>query len=109
MVPQVRRSTGRAPSKSVGLLEELGGNDVKDRIAEVGFDSLPKNKRARRPCDRRARKWVVGVRQSLFPMPALGAHPRGGCQLPDAILHGKRSYRPRSRAVEGVDRRPIIE
>src|SRR2546425_1186373 len=26
--------------------------------------------------------------------------PRGGCQLPDAILHGKRSYRPRSRAVQ---------
>jgi hypothetical protein len=23
-----------------------------------------------------------------------------GCQLPDAILHGKRSYRPRSRAVQ---------
>ena len=26
--------------------------------------------------------------------------PFGGCQLPDAILHGKRSYRPRSRAVQ---------
>ena len=26
--------------------------------------------------------------------------PRGGCQLPDAILHGKRSFRPRSRAVQ---------
>jgi hypothetical protein len=24
-----------------------------------------------------------------------------GCQLPDAILHGKRSFRPRSRAVHG--------
>jgi len=23
-----------------------------------------------------------------------------GCQLPDAILHGKRSFRPRSRAVQ---------
>src|SRR5438093_3414755 len=23
-----------------------------------------------------------------------------GCQLPDAILHGKRSYRPHSRAVQ---------
>jgi hypothetical protein len=31
-------------------------------------------------------------------MLALGA-PRG-CQLPDAILHGKRSLRPRSRAVQ---------
>ena len=26
--------------------------------------------------------------------------PFGGCQLPDAILHGKRSLRPRSRAVQ---------
>src|SRR6266567_2128478 len=26
--------------------------------------------------------------------------PRGGCRLPDAILHGKRSLRPRSRAVQ---------
>ena len=25
---------------------------------------------------------------------------RRGCQLPDAILHGKRSHRPRSRAVQ---------
>jgi hypothetical protein len=30
----------------------------------------------------------------------IGRHPRGGCQLPDAILHGKRSLRPRSRAVQ---------
>jgi hypothetical protein len=26
--------------------------------------------------------------------------PLGGCRLPDAILHGKRSFRPRSRAVQ---------
>ena len=25
-----------------------------------------------------------------------------GCQLPDAILHGKRSFRPRSRAVQRI-------
>jgi hypothetical protein len=30
----------------------------------------------------------------------IGRHPHGGCQLPDAILHGKRSLRPRSRAVQ---------
>ena len=40
----------------------------------------------------------MGVRHALFPEPALGA-PLRGCRLPDAILHGKRSYRPRSRAV----------
>ena len=45
-------------------------------------------------------KWGMGVRQALFPMLTLGAHPCGGCQLPDAILHGKRSFRPRSRAVQ---------
>jgi hypothetical protein len=43
-------------------------------------------------------KWGMGVRHALFPEPALGA-PLRGCRLPDAILHGKRSYRPRSRAV----------
>ena len=42
----------------------------------------------------------MGVCQALFPMLTLGAHPCGGCQLPDAILHGKRSFRPRSRAVQ---------
>jgi hypothetical protein len=42
----------------------------------------------------------MGVRHSLFPEPTLGAHPRGGCRFPDAILHGKRSFRPRSRAVQ---------
>jgi len=41
----------------------------------------------------------LGVRHSLFPMPTLGA-PSRGCRLPDAILHGKRSFRPRSRAVQ---------
>jgi hypothetical protein len=40
----------------------------------------------------------VGVRHALFPMPALGAF--GGCRLPDAILLGKGSHRPRSRAVQ---------
>jgi hypothetical protein len=40
----------------------------------------------------------MGVRHALFPMPALGAVQ--GCRLPDAILHGMRSCRPRSRAVQ---------
>jgi hypothetical protein len=42
----------------------------------------------------------MGVRHALFPVPTLGATM--GCQLPDAILHGKRSHRPRSRAVQSV-------
>jgi hypothetical protein len=45
-------------------------------------------------------KWGVGVRHTLFPVPTFGAIPRHGCRLPDAILHGKRSIRPRSRAVQ---------
>lgn len=48
----------------------------------------------------RGLKRGMGVRHSLFPVPTLGARPRGGCRLPDAILHGKRSFRPHSRAVE---------
>jgi len=50
----------------------------------------------------------MGVRHALFPEPALGA-PLRGCRLPDAILHGKRSYRPRSRAVRHFSARGIIE
>jgi hypothetical protein len=30
----------------------------------------------------------------------IGRPDRRGCQLPDAILHGKRSFRPRSRTVQ---------
>jgi hypothetical protein len=32
----------------------------------------------------------------------IGRSAEAGCQLPDAILHGKRSLRPRSRAVQGL-------
>jgi hypothetical protein len=43
----------------------------------------------------------MGVRHSLFPALAIRRAPLSrGCQLPDAILHGKRSLRPRSRAVQ---------
>ena len=55
-----------------------------------------------RPCGRTGTNWGMGVRHTLFPVPALGTHPCGGCRFPDAILHGKRSYRPRSRAVQGL-------
>jgi len=34
-----------------------------------------------------------------FPMPALGA-PKRGCQLPDAIFHGKWNLRPDSATVQ---------
>ena len=40
----------------------------------------------------------MGACQTLFPTPTLGA--LAGCRLPDAILHGKRSFRPRGRAVQ---------
>jgi len=35
--------------------------------------------------------WGMGVRHALFPALTLGASPQRCCQLPDAILHGKRS------------------
>jgi hypothetical protein len=57
----------------------------------------------KRPLSEQARtraKWGVGVRHALFPGPTFGAIPGHGCRLPDAILHGKRSVRPRSRAVQ---------
>ena len=50
-------------------------------------------------CDGTEANWGLGVRHSLFPTLTLGA-PSRGCQLPDAILHGKRSRRPHSRAVQ---------
>jgi len=39
----------------------------------------------------------VGVRHTLFPIADIWRQK--GCRLPDAVLHGQRSYRPRSRAV----------
>jgi len=43
----------------------------------------------------------MGVRHALFPALAIRRAPFSrGCQLPDAILHGKRSLRPRSRTVQ---------
>jgi len=42
----------------------------------------------------------MGVRQTLFPGLTFGAPFFRGCQFPDAILHGKRSFRPRGRAVQ---------
>ena len=42
----------------------------------------------------------MGVRHALFPALAIRRTFLRCCQLPDAILHGKRSLRPRSRAVQ---------
>ena len=58
-----------------------------------------KQKAPARSCDQTEANWGLGVRHSLFPMLTLGA-PLRGCQLPDAILHGKRNFRPHSRAVQ---------
>lgn len=51
----------------------------------------------------------MGVRHALFPSGWHWArHPEVGCQLPDAVLHGKRSVRPRSRAVPAVARAGLL-
>ena len=60
---------------------------------------IVKQKAPVQPCGRTEANWGLGVRHSLFPVLTLGA-PLRGCQLPDAILHGKRSFRPHSRAVQ---------
>lgn len=51
--------------------------------------------------------WLSGGGDGSAPrsLSRAGIRRRLGCQLPDAILHGKRSCRPRSRAVQGVIRR----
>ncbi len=41
-----------------------------------------------------------GSSPSSLSHAGIGRPDKRGCQLPDAILHGKRSYRPRSRAVQ---------
>jgi hypothetical protein len=42
----------------------------------------------------------MGDGSSPCSLSRAGIRRRRGCQLPDAILHGKRSLRPRSRAVQ---------
>jgi len=61
--------------------------------------SFTKRKVPARPCGQTGTNRGMGVRQALFPVSALGA-PSRGCRFPDAILHGKRSLRPHSRAVQ---------
>jgi hypothetical protein len=71
------------------------------------YDAILHGKRSLRPRSRAVQRLAasgfrrgMGVRHALFPVPTLGASPKRGRRLPDAILHGKRSLRPRSRAVQ---------
>ena len=62
---------------------------------------LPKKRKVpARPFGQAGTNRGMGVRHALFPALAIRRALFGGCQLPDAILHGKRSLRPRSRAVQ---------
>ena len=63
---------------------------------------LPSQKRKvpARPFGQTGTNRGMGVRHALFPALAIRRTFLGCCQLPDAILHGKRSLRPRSRAVQ---------
>ena len=45
-------------------------------------------------------KWGMGVRHCSLSRTGIRRALFRGCRLPDAILHGKRSFRPRSRAVQ---------
>jgi len=60
-----------------------------------------KNENPARSCDRTG-KSGDGSSPCSLSRADIRRSPRGGCRLPDAILHGKRSYRPRSRAVQRV-------
>ena len=65
------------------------------------FDvSFPKRKVPAQPFGQTGTNRGMGVRHALFPALAIRRAFLGRCQLPDAILHGKRSLRPRSRAVQ---------
>jgi hypothetical protein len=57
----------------------------------------PKNKIPARPCGRTGK---MGDGRSPRALSRAGIRRLMGRQLPDAILHGKRSCRPRSRAVQ---------
>jgi hypothetical protein len=70
-------------------------------VAEDDSIRLPKNEKS--PPDLSVKQGQIGgweFAMLSFPRWLLGAPFLGGCQLPDAILHGKRSLRPRSRAVQ---------
>src|SRR5262245_36052899 len=79
--------------KRMGAFHEPGRSELGLLGARFEKTNVPAE-----PSNSAGTKWGVGVRHALFPGLALGAHI--GCQLPDAILHGKRSLRPRSRAVQ---------
>ena len=84
--PPHHRASGSAPGDS----GQINGRRIPLRL---------KNKRPRRTLRSNGDEiggWEFATLS--FPVPALGAV--FGCRLPDAILHGKRSMRPRSRAVQ---------
>jgi len=102
---------------SVGCTRRAGGS--RRHPEKRGFSGrkpppFPRGRAEERWCGR-----SEGVAETISPRPALrpsedklgdGSAPRSlsragirrpkGCQLPDAILHGKRSLRPHSRAVQ---------
>ena len=66
-------------------------------LATLGLEKIS-------PCQTlRSDRDKFGSGSSPHSLPRAGIRrPGRGCQLPDAILHGKRSFRPHSRAVQGL-------
>jgi hypothetical protein len=96
-------SDGRAdfqPGHCAGVPSRHGDpQHVEWHLERQGWRHPTKQKAPARPCGQTEANWGLGVRHSLFPMLTLGA-PLRGCQLPDAIFHGKRNLRPYSGAVQ---------
>jgi hypothetical protein len=92
---KVRVNMGKLINISAKVQENSHQSSLAGEVEEEGFE---RDQESQSP-DNHERMPVKHGPHALFPMLAFGATCLG-CQLPDAILHGKRSYRPRSRAVQ---------
>jgi hypothetical protein len=66
---------------------------------EDDFPFSPKNNKSRPDLAVKPGQMGDGSSPCSLSRASIWRSPFGGCWFPDAILHGKRSYRPRSRAV----------
>jgi hypothetical protein len=70
------------------------------RNSDCGTRTIPKNNKSLPGLSVEQGQMGDGSAPSSLSHADIRRAPFGGCQLPDAILHGKRSLRPRGRAVQ---------